>query len=207
MRGAWRIARWAVVWAVFTASVRQSFPSLDGIGHDSPNPHAPVEMAEFLDFGCPECARFAAEVLPTLFAEFVGTGLVRWKTIPYVTGAFRGSQEAAAAGECAAEQGAFAAMHDRLFAGQREWSRARRPANVLTGYAAAMGLDTVRFAACARGDEVRARVRLHTRLARDYRVRGTPTFYLDRERRIEGALPLAPFRELLKARIAQDSVR
>ncbi|MBI4502045.1 MAG: thioredoxin domain-containing protein [Gemmatimonadetes bacterium] len=205
--GGWWIVQWSILWLAFPVSWRQSYPSLDGVGHDSPAAQAAIEVAEFLDFGCPECARFAAEVLPTLTAEFVSPGRVRWKTIPYVSGAFPHSREAAVAAECAGEQGAFPAMHDRLFAGQREWSRGRRPDSVLIGYAAAMALDTAGFAACFRGPEARARVRLHDKLAREYRVRGTPTFYLNRTRRIEGALPLAPFRELLQTATGNDAAR
>lgn len=179
-------------------------PSLDGVGHDEGDPAAPLEVVEFLDFGCTHCARFSAEVLPSLTAEFVATGRVRWKYVPIVLGPFRHSGLAAEAAECAAAQGAFRAMHDRLLASQREWGRTSRPDSVFRAYAAGLPLDASRFGECLGERAMKERVRQHGRLARRYGVRGTPTFVLDRRDRLEGALPLALFRERLAARLPPE---
>jgi len=121
---------------------------------------------------------------------------VRWRMVPFVLGPFRHSKHAAAAALCDAEQDGFWRMHDRLFESQRQWSSAGDPGPALSAHAAAMGLDSARFQACLRSDATVDRVRDFTKLAREARVRGTPTFFVN-ERRVVGALPQPMFRELL----------
>lgn len=176
--------------------------SLDGVGHDRGRRDAPVEVVEFSDFGCRYCARFAAETFPSLDAEFIQPGRVRWKLVPFVLGTFRNSREAAEAAECAAEQGAFWPMHDRLFVSRGEWSGERRPWERLRRYAAELRLDTARFAACAAGRAARRRVKRHGDAAARLMVRATPTFFVN-GRRVEGAIPLPLFRQVLAEARAQ----
>lgn len=53
---------------------------------------APVRVIEFADFGCPECASFARESLGAIDREFVQTGKVHWRFVPFVLGPFRHSK-------------------------------------------------------------------------------------------------------------------
>jgi protein-disulfide isomerase len=82
------------------------------------------------------------------------------------------AQAAACAAEAAADQGAFWAMHDALFAdpGRLEdphlWARAER-----------LGLDVARFDADRRSDAVAARVREHFRGGVRAGVATTPTAF------------------------------
>ncbi|HRZ10316.1 MAG TPA: thioredoxin domain-containing protein, partial [Gemmatimonadales bacterium] len=39
---------------------------------------APVTVYEMSDFQCPYCARFALDIFPTLEAEYIQTGKIRW---------------------------------------------------------------------------------------------------------------------------------
>src|SRR5687768_15071652 len=94
---------------------------LTGVGYDYGDPNAPVTVVEFSDFGCGYCAMFALETYPELERDYVDAGTVSWKQVPFITGMFPNSVEAARTAECAAEQGAYPAMHDRLYAEQRTW--------------------------------------------------------------------------------------
>ncbi len=167
-------------------------------GHDLGVRSAPVTVLEFADFGCPYCARFASAVYPQLAAEFVRTGIVRWRSVPFVLGIFQGGDGAARAAECAAEQGEarFAAMSDRLYAAQDAWTGASDQLPVFRSLAAAAGLDPARFAACYASQAPRDRVQAANDLADRMGVNATPTFFINGQR-IEGALPLQEFQQVI----------
>jgi len=176
-------------------------------GHDRGATRASVTVLEFVDFGCRYCARFAAETYPALAGEFVKTGKVRWRTVPFVLGMFPNGNEAARAGECAADQGkaAFDRMHDRLFDQQREWTSASDPAGVLGAFARAAGLDGARFASCYASDVPATRIRAANELADQMGARATPTFFVNGSR-VEGALPIEQFRAVLLDALRQSQL-
>jgi len=167
-------------------------------GHVRGAAAAPVTVIEFGDFGCPYCALFATQTYPVLHREYVETGRVRWRTVQFVLGTFPNGGEAARAAECATEQGepAFWAMHDLLYARQREWKRAGDPEALFGRYAADAGLDTERFGSCYRENRSHLRVMASNALAAESGVRATPTFFIN-GMRVQGALPLEQFRMVL----------
>lgn len=180
-----------------TASPAQDTIDLRRLGYDRGSADAPVVVMEFADFGCPFCATFALQTYPELHREFVATGKVRWKYVPFVMGMFPNGAEAARAAECAAEQGKFWPMHDRLYERQREWRGGGSPAGRMHGYAASVGADAGRFAACYREDRGGGRTRLNNHVSEQLGIRATPTFIVN-GRMVEGALPLEQFRQLLR---------
>ncbi len=169
---------------------------LDEIGYDRGSPDAPVKVVELSDFGCRFCRQFNQETYPTLHREYVETGRVQWKYVPFVSGMFPNALEAAIAAECAGEQGDFEAMRVRLYVDPQEWKGSAQPDSVFTRYAREVGLDVPRFRACVDGGWREDRVRMNIRLGREVGVRGTPTFLVDGFP-IQGALPLEAFREIL----------
>ena len=146
------------------------------------------------------CAKFAVETYPALNGEFIASGKVRWKIVPFVTGQFPNSEDAAVAGECAEEQGKFQAMHDSLLSARKEWMKSDRPREVFSRIGKRIGLDVAAAAKCAAGDKARFRVRKQTMVARRLNIRGTPTFFINGER-LEGAVPLALFRQVMQQTI------
>jgi protein-disulfide isomerase len=191
----------AQVEAAYEAALAAGAP-----GYDRGSRHAPVAVLEFADFGCPYCARFAAETYPQLADEFVKTGRVRWKYVPFVLGMFPNGGEAARAAECAAEQGAaaFGRMHDALFARQSDWQSASDPDGVFRALAGAVGLDAARFTTCYASEAPERRIHASGELADRMGVRATPTFFVG-GRRVEGALPAAEFRAVLLDALARDA--
>ena len=167
-------------------------------GYDRGVKRAPVTVLEFADFGCQYCASFTAQTYPKLAAEFVKTGKVRWKEIPFALGLFPNGDAAARAATCAAAQSreGFVKLHDMLFAEQGAWQDVPDPSGLFQSYAQAAGLDLTRYASCYTSDATEARVRAANELADRMGVRATPTFFID-GRRLEGALPAAQFRTLL----------
>ncbi len=112
---------------------------------------APVVVTEFSDYQCTTCAELEHE----LIARYVDTGEVRFvfrhypvaQIHPYAT-------QAAQAAVCAGEQDSYWEMHNRLFAGQGEWSEAAEdPRVAFEGYAQEIGLDGATFTECLNSEE------------------------------------------------------
>jgi protein-disulfide isomerase len=118
------------------------------------------------DYECPYCAaldvRLAALDVQVCFRHFP------------VRSSHPRAWPAACAAEAAAEQGAFWAMHDALFADQGRledphlWARAE-----------ALGLDVARFDADRRSERVQARVKASFRAGVSCGVVTTPSTFVD----------------------------
>lgn len=174
---------------------------VDSIGHDYGDEGAPVHVIEFSDFGCQYCRQFHQESFPTLIEEYVTTGRVRWKYVTFVSGMFPGSKVMSVAAECAADQGLFDAMRDRLFDAQPEWKGVKDPVPLILEYAGAVGADVEALMRCFDEKRTEPRVDQGTRLGWAMGVRGTPTFVVDGFSMM-GALPLDFLRQLLDRRLA-----
>ncbi|MGD8321329.1 MAG: thioredoxin domain-containing protein [Gemmatimonadota bacterium] len=167
--------------------------------HELAAPSAQATVVEFSDFGCPYCGQFERNTFPALRKEFVETGKVRWRFVPFVLGMFPNGSEAMRASTCVAEQGedAFWKMHDALFARQDEWKGSRDPEGLFRSYAEASGADGAAFAACYDDARSADRVTAANALAEKTGVRSTPTFFIN-GKMVQGALPLEQFRQILQ---------
>lgn len=174
---------------------------LTGIGYDLGRPTAPVVMVEFSDFGCPYCAQYARESFPSIYTEYVETGQVFYKMVPFVMGMFPNGDRAARAAECAAEQGQFWPVHDSVYARQRDWKRGNEPDAVLRQAAAPLVKDEAAWRRCYSTGATDARTEAATDRATRLGVRATPTFFIQ-GRAIEGALPLPALRQTLAELLA-----
>ena len=178
---------------------------LTGIGYDVGSPTAPVVVVNFSDFGCPYCASFSRETYPALAREFVATGEVFYKYVPIGLGMFFNGKQAARAAECAAEQGKFWRMHERLYARQGDWTHMLRALPLFRGEARRLGLDVAAFTRCYDTRATDPRTERGGIIAKRLGLRATPTFYVN-GRAVEGALPLAQFRTLLRG-VAREAAR
>ncbi len=162
------------------------------------DPDAPVVIVEFSDYQCPFCNRFFQETKPQLDEQYIATGKVRfvYKDFP-IDSIHAQARDAAQAAECAGAQGAYWAMHDRLFAGLQEWENNAAALDVFRGYAAELGLDTEAFNQCldrqTYADEVQEDVEEGQRAG----VSGTPTFFIN-GRKLVGAQPFSAFAQIIE---------
>jgi protein-disulfide isomerase len=158
-----------------------------------------VKVVEMSDYGCGYCRQFHQETFPAILAEYIETGMVEWKFVPYITGMFDNSLTATEAAECtyAQDPEAFERLNRRLWDDQRDWKGAGDPAPVVRGWVAELGIDMAAFDACVADDTRIPRIAASTTLARQIGVRGTPTFVILGYPPIQGALPLETFREVL----------
>jgi protein-disulfide isomerase len=149
---------------------------------------APVTVVEFSDFQCPYCAR----ALPTVKELLSGyPGKIKWvfKSFPldFHADASLAHQAALAAGA----QGNFWEMHDRIFAKQRAIKH-----DDLVQAARDLGLDVPRFIDDIDSGRFKAAVEEDKAEGARLGVQATPTFFINGEE-IEGALPVAKFREIV----------
>ncbi|MGQ0814990.1 MAG: DsbA family protein [Gemmatimonadota bacterium] len=185
----------AVLASAVAAPASAQDAGLKDVGYDRGNPNAAVTVVEFGDFGCTACGHFARESFQRVEDEFIKSGIVFWKYVPFVAGLPNGAAAARAA-ECAAEQGTFWAMHDRLYADQSRWLRERDPKGAFASYAREIGVDVAQYESCYRENRGKARTRRNNSVARELRVRATPTFFIN-GRAVQGVLPFETFRTLL----------
>ena len=179
---------------------------LTGVGYDRGSPIAPVVMIDLSDFACPYCGEFSLTTYPAIEREYVKTGKVFFKYVPFVVGSFPHSAEATRVVECAADEGAFWPMVTRIYAGQGQWRKSGDPYAVLSGIAAAAGLDTARIGSCYASRRTDARTAKASSAASDLGVRVTPSFVVN-ERPVQGALPIEEFRKVIDAALMVSQLK
>lgn len=142
----------------------------------SPSASRPV-LAEFADFNCPYCRRFALRFMPEIRRKFIEPGLLdyEYRHMPFLA---QSSFDAAEYAECARMQGRFREFHDALYAVE--------PAGYLTApdldlAAESSSLDPAALDGCLRSGEGLRRVEADIALSAEAGVRGTPTLFLDGE--------------------------
>ena len=162
---------------------------------------APVKVVEMSDYGCGYCRKFHEETFPTLLTDFIESGMVEWKFVPYITGMFENSLVATEAAECTyvQDETAFERLNSHLWDDQDGWKRSNDPQPVVRGWVSELGIDMEAFDECLANDDRMNRIATSTTLARQLGVRGTPTFIVIGYPPLQGALPLETFQEILGA--------
>ena len=150
---------------------------------------APVEIVMYSDFQCPFCARVTGTI-DRLKQTYAGKIRVVFRDFP-LSSIHPQAAQAAVAARCAHEQGRFWDYHDRLFAHQRELTPAR-----LEEYAANLGLDQERFAACRANDRTLAIVNENLASGERLGITGTPAFFIN-GRFLNGAQPDEVFQRVI----------
>ncbi len=158
---------------------------------------APVTLIEYASFTCPHCARFHADVLPAIKADYVDTGRVRYV---YREVYFdRPGLWASMVARCGGGERYFA-IADMLYARQSEWTRGEPGAVAanLQRIGLAAGLPAEALEAClSDGATAQALVANYEANAKADDVRSTPSFVLAGEKLSN--LPLPEMRARLDA--------
>lgn len=156
---------------------------------------APITVIEFSDFGCGFCGRFALDVFPTIDAEYITAGKVRWK---YVSIAFfQGSAEAAVAASCAAEAKPelFWTIRRRLHESRSRW-QLTNSWPTFQALAAELAVDAEDFRDCFGNGTPMQEIMLGNDVAALLQVNSTPTFLIN-GRTVEGMRNIDDFRRLI----------
>ena len=165
--------------------------------------NAPVTMVEYASFTCPHCRRFAEDVLPTIKAEYVDTGKVRfiYREVYFDRYGLWASMIARCAGT-----DRYMAVADMIFAKQSEWTQGE-PAEVadnLRRLGLSAGLTQEELDAClSDGATAEALVANYEANAEEDDIRATPTFVINGE--TVSNMPLEEMRKALDTAIESAS--
>lgn len=163
---------------------------------------APVTVYEMSDFQCPYCRDFAVKTLPTIDAEYIKTGKVRWVFVNFPIPQLHPNAVAAAEfAMCAARQEKFWPAHDRLYAEQDTWAGLADPAPYFLAQIKPLGLDEAATLACLTGGTTRATIKADAEGAVRSGAGSTPSFYIEGGMMV-GNRPLADFRQVLDSIVA-----
>lgn len=165
---------------------------------------APVVLVEFHDFQCGFCRRHALQTTPALINDYVEDGRLRMLFFDNpLTAKHPFAAQAAEAARCAADQALYPALRSRFY----DHAKAIQP-QFLPDHAEAAGLDVAAFKTCLDSDRHADAVAADQALAMSLGVRGTPTFFIgvpsadgsavQVRKRIDGAQPLAVFRDVIE---------
>lgn len=167
--------------------------------------NAKVTLIEFSDYQCPFCARHFRDTIPQLEREYVSTGKLKYifRNFP-IESIHPQAFKAHEAANCAAEQGKYWEMHDRLFANQNALGLKDMP-----NHAQALKLDLPKFQQCLDSGKYAAKIRKDLADGQKAGVQGTPSFFValtepndgivKAVRMIRGAQPYAAFRDAIES--------
>ena len=174
--------------------------------------NAKLTMVAFSDFQCPFCERHVRDTEPQLAKEYLDTGKLKVVFMDFPleaihTFAFKAAETA----RCAAEQGKFWEMHDRLFGTQKTPTAFSN----WTAHAAALRLKMPEFENCLSSGKYAAEIRRDVAQGVAAGVSGTPGFFLavtdpsstkvKTVRFINGAQPYQTFKAQIDALLTEGT--
>jgi protein-disulfide isomerase len=164
---------------------------------------AKVWLVMASDFQCPACKYWHDAHGPEIMRDYVATGKVRFAYTNYPLDHLHPHARAASeAAMCAAAQGKFWGMHDRLFAKQSDWAAQPDPVPQFRMLAIESGVDTVAWNQCLADDVMVPVVEADHARGQAGGVNQTPFFFIGSQK-VPGAIPANRLRPILDAAIAQ----
>jgi len=153
----------------------------------------------FLDYASSESAQYALDVQPKLIDEYVDSGELIYVVHPWSEDAESPGAQAAAAAECAGQQGQFWEMNELLFENQETWLNADDPRSEFVSYAESLGLDTDEFETCLDSDWAALRVMSGSALSALYGIPGAPIYLFNNGESLDGSPTFEEFQTQIKA--------
>jgi protein-disulfide isomerase len=150
--------------------------------------NAKITIVEFSDFQCPFCSREVA-VVDRVLKEYDGKVRLVFRHFPLDFHQQAG--KAAEASLCAADQGKFWELHDKMFENQKELEVPK-----LKEYAKAVGVDAGKFDKCLDSGEKKGHVEADTKAGSEAGVSGTPAFFVNGVL-VSGAQPFEKFKDVI----------
>jgi len=163
------------------------------------DPRAPIVVIEYSDYQCPYCLQFFREAEPQIEEQYIKTGKVYviFRDLP-LTSIHPGALQAAHAANCAAEQGHFWEMHNRLFNGQatREWGTGdASDLTTFVRYADELKLDSAGLQRCIETGRHATQIQADVRAATDKGINSTPAFLVNGQLLL-GARPFENWKQI-----------
>jgi protein-disulfide isomerase len=184
--------------------VDPNLPAGTAQGYTLGDTAAPVKIIEFADFECPACGQFATLTEPDLRARLINTGLASMTFYDFPLPMHKNTWSASNAAACAADQGKFWEMHDRLFYAQDLWNgeATSNPKKKMVQFAKDLGLDEGKFESCFDSQVHYPRIKANAQEAERRGVGQTPTFIIG-NKMYPGSMPYDQFKKLVDEEIAR----
>jgi hypothetical protein len=173
---------------------------IDGAGNFyRGNPEARVKLEEFMDLGCPFCARHALQTGPLIYDAYVAKGDVMEVFRNYPLDIHPNAITAARAAYCAGQQGPelFWSMRDWLFRNQTAWSGSVDAPAQFRSVALGLGAGAHGYDACIASTAPDAQIERDMKEAAARGLRGTPYFLIN-DWTISGAAPYQVFADAIE---------
>lgn len=145
------------------------------------------------------------QTLPQISEAYIRTGQVRYVVKDFPLPSHANAQAAAEAARCAGAQGAYWAMHGRLYEDQRAWAPQAGAGVIETfvGYARDLGLEAEAFQVCLESGQFSEAVRLDQQEGLQAGVQSTPSFLINGQLLV-GAYPFESFEGIIEAELARE---
>jgi protein-disulfide isomerase len=155
---------------------------------------APITIVEFSDFECPYCSK-AEDTVKQVMKTYDGKVRLVYRDFPLPFHPH--AEKAAEAAQCAADQGKYWEMHEKLFANQQKLD----PAS-LKAHAKDLGLDQGKFDKCLDSGDKAKVVETNKAAGSKVGVTGTPAFFINGYQ-LTGAQPFEEFKSLIDQELAR----
>ena len=166
---------------------------------------APIKIKEYFSLTCGHCANFHVKTLPLLKKRYIDTGKVQLEFIDYPLD--RLAIIAAALARTLPTKDGYLEAISILLRKQKQWAYSEKPLDELLSIAKLFGLSSKKF------DEVLKNVPLMQEIinkmekeTKNFNIESTPTFIINNNHKISGALSFKDFeKELLTLIKAKNS--
>ncbi len=164
------------------------------------NKDAKVTIVEFSDFQCPFCRSFFEGAFAQVKTEYIDTGKARLVFRHFPLDFHPLAKPSAIAVECAAEQGKFWEMHDKIFQEQAKkgTGTVQYTTSDLKRWAANIKLNASQFNQCFESGKYTSHIDNDLAYASSINVSGTPSFFINGTQLV-GAQPFASFKATIDA--------
>ena len=171
------------------------------IGSDN----APIKIKEYFSLTCGHCANFHVKTLPKLKEQYIDTGTVQLEFIDYPLD--RLAIIAAALARTLPTKDGYLEAISILLKKQKQWAYSKKPLDELLSIAKLFGVSSKQF------DEIVKNIPLMQEIinkmeneSKNFNIESTPTFIINNDHKISGALSFKDFeKELLTLIKAKNS--
>ena len=167
--------------------------------------NAPIKIKEYFSLTCGHCANFHVKTLPRLKERYIDTGKVQLEFIDYPLD--RLAIVAAALARTLPTEDGYLEAISILLKKQKQWAYSKKPLDELLSIAKLFGVSSKQF------DEILKNIPLMQEIinkmeneSKNFNIESTPTFIINNDHKISGALSFKDFeKELLTLIKAKNS--
>ena len=167
--------------------------------------NAPIKIKEYFSLTCGHCANFHVKTLPQLKERYIDTGKVQLEFIDYPLD--RLAIIAATLARTLPTEDGYLEAISILLKKQKQWAYSKKPLDELLSIAKLFGVSSKQF------DQILKNIPLMQKIinrmekeSKNFNIESTPTFIINNEHKISGALSFKEFEtKLLKLVKAKNS--